>query len=56
MATTKELIDQYLAKRNKIIQMDPKAITKRHEGGQLTARERIEYFFDKGIQQSNDKS
>jgi acetyl-CoA carboxylase carboxyltransferase component len=48
MATTKELIDEYLAKRNKIIQMDPKAVEKRHQAGQLTARERIEQFFDPG--------
>lgn len=48
MATTKELIEQYLSKRSKIIQMDPKAVSKRHDGGQLTARERMEYFFDKG--------
>jgi acetyl-CoA carboxylase carboxyltransferase component len=48
MATTKELIEQYVAKRQKIIQMDPKTVQKRHDGGQWTARERIEYFFDPG--------
>ncbi len=48
MSTTRELIDQYLAKRNKIIQMDPKAVEKRHAAGQWTARERMEYFFDPG--------
>jgi methylmalonyl-CoA decarboxylase subunit alpha len=48
MSTTRELIDQYLAKRNKIVQMDPKAVEKRHAAGQWTARERIEYFFDPG--------
>jgi methylmalonyl-CoA decarboxylase subunit alpha len=48
MATTKELIDEYIVKRNKIIEMDPKTIQKRHDAGQWTARERIDYLFDKG--------
>jgi len=49
MATTKELIDEYLQKRAKIVQMAaPEVIEKRHKGGQWTARERIEYFFDPG--------
>jgi methylmalonyl-CoA decarboxylase subunit alpha len=48
MATTKELIEQYKEKRKKIIAMDPKVVEKRHNDGQWTARERIEYFFDPG--------
>ena len=49
MATTKELIEEYVKKRAKIVQMaSPEVIEKRHQGGQWTARERIEYFFDPG--------
>ena len=49
MASTEELINRYKQKREKILQMaSPEAIEKRHKGGQLTARERIEYFFDPG--------
>src|SRR3989304_2998447 len=49
MATTKELIEEYKKKKAKILQMSsPDAIEKRHQGGQWTARERIEYFFDPG--------
>jgi len=49
MATTKELLEQYQKKRQKIEAMaTPEAIEKRHKAGQWTARERIDYFFDKG--------
>jgi acetyl-CoA carboxylase carboxyltransferase component len=49
MATTKELIEEYLKRREKIQAMEgPEAIDKRHKGGQWTARERIDYLFDKG--------
>ncbi len=49
MATTKELIEEYQQKRQKIKEMGgAEAIEKRHKGGQWTARERIEYFFDPG--------
>lgn len=49
MATTKELIEEYVKNRAKIVQMArPEVIEKRHQGGQWTARERIEYFFDPG--------
>lgn len=48
MASTEDLIKEYKAKRQKIIQMDAKTIEARHKAGQLTARERIEYFFDAG--------
>jgi len=49
MATTKELIEEYVKKRAKIVQMaSPEVIEKRHQGGQWTARERIEHFFDPG--------
>jgi acetyl-CoA carboxylase carboxyltransferase component len=49
MATTKELLEQYKNKRQKIEQMaTADAIEKRHKTGQMTARERIDYFFDKG--------
>jgi len=49
MATSEELIEEYKRKRGKILQMAaPEAIEKRHQGGQLTARERIDYFFDAG--------
>ncbi len=49
MATTNELIEQYKQKREKILQMGgAEAIEKRHQKGQWTARERIDYLFDKG--------
>ncbi|MFH1381295.1 MAG: acyl-CoA carboxylase subunit beta [Chloroflexota bacterium] len=49
MATTKELIESYLEKRKKIEEMaSPADIEKRHKGGSMTARERINYFFDPG--------
>jgi len=49
MANNKELIEEYQRKRQKIIEMgSAEAIEKRHQGGQWTARERIEYFFDPG--------
>ncbi len=49
MASTKELIEEYQRKRKKIMEMGgAQAIEKRHQGGQWTARERIEYFFDPG--------
>ncbi len=49
MATTKELIEEYKRKRQKIEQMAPPGdIEKRHKGGQWTARERIQYLFDPG--------
>jgi methylmalonyl-CoA decarboxylase subunit alpha len=49
MATTKELIEEYKKKRAKIVEMaSPAQIEKRHAGGQLTARERIDAFFDPG--------
>jgi acetyl-CoA carboxylase carboxyltransferase component len=49
MVTIKELIEEYKRKREKIKEMGgAEAIEKRHKGGQLTARERIEYFFDPG--------
>ncbi|MDP2919082.1 MAG: acyl-CoA carboxylase subunit beta [Dehalococcoidia bacterium] len=48
MAKTKELLEHYQQRRNKILQMSsPDDIEKRHKGGQWTARERIDYFFDK---------
>ncbi len=49
MATSKELIEEYQKKRQKIAEMGgAKAIEQRHKEGQWTARERIEYFFDPG--------
>lgn len=49
MASTEELLNEYVKKRAKIIQMSSaEAIEKRHKGGQWTARERIDYFFDPG--------
>lgn len=39
MATTKDLIEQYKQKREKIVAMaSPEAIDKRHKEGQWTAR------------------
>jgi acetyl-CoA carboxylase carboxyltransferase component len=46
MSGTKETIDSYKAKREKIKQIDPKALEQRHKAGQWSARERIDYFFD----------
>src|SRR4030043_926268 len=49
MGKTQESIEAYKTKREKIKQMGgPKAIEKRHEAGQWSARERIDYFFDPG--------
>jgi len=49
MGTTRELIDEYRRKREKVKEMGgADAIDKRHKGGQWTARERIEYLFDPG--------
>ncbi len=49
MATNEELIEEYQKKRDKIKEMgSAEAIQKRHQGGQWTARERIDYFFDPG--------
>jgi len=49
MGKTQESIEAYKSKREKIKQMGgPKAIEKRHEAGQLSARERVDYFFDPG--------
>ena len=47
MATTKELLEQYQKRRQKIVQMaSPDEIEKRHKGKQWTARERLDFFFD----------
>ena len=48
MAKAEELIEAYKEKRARIEQIDPKAVEKRHQAGQWSARERIEYFFDPG--------
>jgi len=48
MASTEDLIKEYKEKRQKIIEMNAKAVEARHKAGQLTARERIDYFFDPG--------
>ncbi len=48
MAKAEELIGAYKEKRARIEQIDPKAVEKRHQAGQWSARERIEYFFDPG--------
>ena len=49
MSTTEELIEQYKEKRRKIMEMGGSAaIEKRHAGGQMSARERIDYLFDEG--------
>ncbi len=49
MADTKHLIDEYQQKRAKIKEMGgAAAVEKRHQAGQLTARERIDYLFDDG--------
>jgi len=46
--STKETIDAYKTKREKIKAVDPKALEQRHKAGQWSARERIDYFFDPG--------
>ena len=49
MASTEDLIQQYQQKRQKIMEMGgAAAIEKRHQAGQLSARERIDYLFDEG--------
>ena len=49
MATVQEKIDLMHAKKEKILQGGGKArIDKQHEKGKMTARERIEMFFDEG--------
>jgi len=49
MSKTQESIEEYQKKRAKIEQSAGQAaIEGRHKRGQLTARERIEYFFDSG--------
>lgn len=49
MSSSKDLINEYKARRKKIEQMGgEKAIESRHKAGQLSARERIDYFFDPG--------
>ncbi len=43
------VLEQYKKRREKIKQMGgPKAVEEQHKKGSLTARERIEYFFDPG--------
>jgi acetyl-CoA carboxylase carboxyltransferase component len=47
MANTREIIEAYKVKREKIKQMGgPKAIEQRRKAGQWSVRERIDYFFD----------
>lgn len=49
MKTSKDLIEEYKQKREKILAMGgAEAIANRRKGGQWTARERIAYFFDRG--------
>ncbi len=49
MATTKELLEDYQRRRQKILEMGGvDQIEKRHKGGQLTARERLDLLFDPG--------
>jgi len=49
MATTKEIIEEYRRRREKVKEMgSAEAVERRHKGGQWTARERIDYFFDPG--------
>ncbi|MFC1955099.1 acyl-CoA carboxylase subunit beta [Chloroflexota bacterium] len=49
MTNPEELIEELKRKREKIEAMgSAEAVEKRHKGGQWTARERIEYFFDPG--------
>lgn len=45
-----EIYKKYRAKREKILGMGgEKTIKKQHDSGKLTARERLEYFFDDGV-------
>jgi len=44
----KRIIGRIQKKRQKIVEVSPETTEKRHKGGQWTARERIDYFFDKG--------
>jgi acetyl-CoA carboxylase carboxyltransferase component len=48
MSKADELIKAYKEKREKIKQIDPQTMEKRHKAGQWSARERIDYFFDPG--------
>ena len=49
MSGTRESIEEFQLKKAKIEQMAaPEVIEKRHKGGQWTARERLNYFFDPG--------
>lgn len=49
MSETKKAIDQLLEKEAKVRQMGgEKAVQKQHDGGKLTARERIDLLFDPG--------
>lgn len=49
MPTSADRIEEYKRKREKIKQMGgADAIEKRHQAGQWSARERIDYFFDPG--------
>ncbi len=49
MKKSEELIEELKKKREKIKAMGgPEAAARRHKGGQWTARERIDYFFDPG--------
>ncbi|MDY7031334.1 MAG: acyl-CoA carboxylase subunit beta [Thermodesulfobacteriota bacterium] len=44
-----EKLDELKSRRERILQMgSPKAIEERHKKGQMSARERIDYFFDPG--------
>ena len=46
---TEKLIEEYKRKRAKILAMGgPEAIEKRHQRGQWSVRERVDYFFDPG--------
>jgi acetyl-CoA carboxylase carboxyltransferase component len=43
------VLDDYKQKREHLVQMGgPKAVEAQHKAGKMTARERIEYFFDPG--------
>ncbi len=47
--TTAQRIEQWERARRRLLQMgSPKAIEERHQKGQMSARERIDYFFDSG--------
>jgi len=49
MSSTEDLIEQYKQKRQKIMEMGgAAAIEKRHQAGQRSARERLDYLFDPG--------